>query len=823
MKHTIAIVLLLAAMFSATAAKLEVGNFVMGRGTIGFGVLAEYGEGGPREIVLTRITKPGANKLAPNYFQRWGMLCAFRIYDPAGNLVEYVELGEQSEAEKVYRIKIPAGPAGIWRFSQNGGLSGDRFIIEFPENGVWGVRGEKTLRVINGFPEKMFMFIPENSEKLVLIQSGGVKFSVDGKTSKCSVGDRIIADKPADKQILEVDFPARKPKAGFSLCFDGFPSLLCPSPEAALKLKGGLVKVEERYFEGPLQARAWQYIRNFKPEDFTLPEAALTMKRWPGPIADQVIDRDDINYGLHRKWTQRSTVNFLKYQHGYYLPGLYAMYAAIDEPANQDTYKQPGMINRTILAAFDMIANMDAAGIVRSGDVRDAGRLDVATQFEPFFAICRSYYYIKSLLPPEADQIFREGVSQITDKQIGCISYQSNQWMHIINGFSYTFQATGEPRFKRDFEIQMHTFLDNTIQGKHGQHPAGYYIEDGGPDGNYDNMSGYPIAEIYYTYGKRTDANPELVTKLRRAIEKNMVFKSLFMFGDRYALPYANNHRIWGTLIGDGYPSIFLTSKEFDYAYSLLNWKNDPPKLPKDRGGEAGMLWRPLEHTSKRVKLPSEYESGIWELDGHMAWKHASGLYGMVFWSVYDKYPDGIMGPLFIWQKDAGLAVASIKNKNKIYLTATKPEEVTWSSVTGTLGGKFFYSEIKCQKKLEWIEKDQVFRVTGTVLKDKTDVIGTISWEYDLRGKDGIEMTIKADVPGLENPTLSIPFYAHGGKNNGKIIENGVFHFTSPSGTMVMKYPASVQASLIEKMNADTFALRLPLDSKELKLSLSGN
>jgi len=813
-----------------SAAELEIGNFSCGRGMMGFGVLAEYPDGKAGEVVLTRKTRKNANTLTPNYFIKWGRLCSFRIYDPDGNLVKYVELGNQSEAEKEYRVKVPAGKPGIWRFSVSGGLASDFFHFRFPENGIWGVRGEKILRVTNAFPKKVWMFLPETSDTLVLIGSG-IHGRIDGREvtgikSKCNAGERLAVSKPEGKTLLEIELPAIHPKRNLPLCFDGLPGLMCPTPEAALKLKGGLVNVDGRYVEGPLQARALRFIRNFRQEDFKIPEAFLNKKFWLGPMSNQILDRDSINYGRARSF--RKKLNFLNYTDSYYIPGIYAAFTAIQEPLTRDSYKQPGMVNRTILAAFAEILNMDASGIIRTGDLRTAGRLDTSTTFETFYGICRSYFLIKPFLTPEADAIYRSGVCEIADKMAGGMSYQSNQWMHIINGFCCMYLSTEEPRFKRMFEQQLNVFLDNAIQGKHGQHPDGYYIEDGGPDGNYDNMSGYPLAVMYYTYGRHPEADPALVAKMRRGIEKNMRFKSFFLFerpgsGKGYFLPYAHNHRIWGCLIGDGYPSIFLTSKEFDGAYTLCNLKNDPPRLPRDRGGEAGLLWRPLKQTSKRIRLPYEHESGVWELTGHLAWKHPSGLYGMAFWSVYDKWPDGIIGPLFLWHKKSGLAIASIKNRNKKYLTAAKPDEVTWSSITGTLDGKFFHSELRTQKKLEWIVKDKVFRITGNVMKDRKQSLGTVSWKYDLRGKDGIAMTVSVDVPSLKNPVLSIPFFADNGKNKGGLTSPGVFRFTSPTGTLDLEFPKTQQASVIGKMTADTFALRIPFPADGiLKLRIAG-
>ena len=132
----------------ALALELEFGTAPTGDGGRGFGILAEYGAGGPKTITITRTTLPGFPK--PNYWTRWGRLCNLTVYDPDGFSAAYLEMGDQSAATETYTLKVPEGKAGVWRVSVSGGLApsgrfgGDTFKIVMPDSACWGVRGAKS-------------------------------------------------------------------------------------------------------------------------------------------------------------------------------------------------------------------------------------------------------------------------------------------------------------------------------------------------------------------------------------------------------------------------------------------------------------------------------------------------------------------------------------------------------------------------------------------------------------------------------------------------------------------------------------------------------
>ena len=127
----------LTAATSAAPLRFAVSSAPTGDGGSGFGILAEYADGGPRRVVVTRRTAyDNPADIQPDYFRGWGSLCSLRVYDPDGYLAAIVEMGVQTERERTWTLDVPAGKAGVWRVSVSGGFRpagrtpGDEFDID---------------------------------------------------------------------------------------------------------------------------------------------------------------------------------------------------------------------------------------------------------------------------------------------------------------------------------------------------------------------------------------------------------------------------------------------------------------------------------------------------------------------------------------------------------------------------------------------------------------------------------------------------------------------------------------------------------------------
>ena len=347
--------------------RIAIGNAPTGDGGRGFGVLAAYPVGGPRKVVITRKTLENAANIKTSYFQKFGNLCNLRVYDPDGYLVAYLEMGDQTEAEKTYVLEIPEGKQGLWRFSIAGGFvpsatfGGDEFTIEIPDSPTWGVRGEKILKLIDGFGAKGWMaFSPDTDRFYLTGKNVDWKIDgrrVDGETGRSQYGNAILARKPQGAELLEVEFGKRA-----TLFVDGLPGLVSPTADMARRLCGGLVRAKNgEWLEGPVQARAMnlamKYEESFRKLTADMARHDLFVYKSPG-----------------------------------YRPGQTAEAVADGADAKE-----------AIVSGLLAIAHMDASGALRkAGDTRplDGGRIDCATMFEPMHGIARGYRAIKPFLSP---------------------------------------------------------------------------------------------------------------------------------------------------------------------------------------------------------------------------------------------------------------------------------------------------------------------------------------------------------------------------------------------------------------------------------------
>ena len=133
----------------------------------------------------------------------------------------------------------------------------------------------------------------------------------------------------------------------------------------------------------------------------------------------------------------------------------------------------------------------------------------------------------------------------------------------MMYGHLNTYAATGEERFRGYFETLMNAYLDNTFgpASKHGQHPAGYFLEEYGPDGNYDQLNSFCVVASYYKYRNLPGADPVLVEKLRRGIEKDLQFKSCYWLvqpDGGICSPNALNCRTDGNLASPSWPGDYI-------------------------------------------------------------------------------------------------------------------------------------------------------------------------------------------------------------------------------------------------------------------------
>lgn len=868
----------------ASPIRLDVNIHTMGGNVRGFGVLAEYSAASPGKVVLTRTTKPGAFEFKPDY-GGFASICSFKIYDPQGKVVQFFDLGAQKTEQARYEFSLPAGNPGVWRFSVANGLGTDSYQIEFPETPVWGVRGEMALGIRNAFPKEMFLYVPEQAELLIAMVWGAKEANIE-----LFDGTKLLgAPKPAgNRKLITLD---RIPKGkavkvvlnnmkGAALAFDGVPGLLCPTPEAALKLKGGQVKASGFFLNGPIQANVRKVMAEFKPDDFQFtlkyppyepqkirnPQLECLLFGRYGPLGTlvsasekQILDSSSPFFGANTKLDNKNLKDWRKGIYGGVISPFSAesLAAAAETPLSLNPlYRNRAIINRSLIAAFYHLVQLQGDGILREGDLR-RNDYPMTHSFFVYDNLAKTLDLLKNDLTPAQREAYRDALIELGDKIAAYQAYESNQWGHVISGHLNTYKATGEARFKRYFEILMGAYVNCTFgkDSKHGLHPTGFFLEEYGPDGNYDHLNMYALASAYYRYRALPDADPELVRQMRDGIQRNLYYKSFHWLPsagnnpDFIFTPNAMNCRTNSLVSIPSYPGDYMAGREFDLGYTrfMMNRPVRPdvaypasvfPHLANTdewaltliredlrKGPRASQAddyfggWTPelydvykLPLKAKVVELPYQKKSGMWDLPGQIAWKRGE-LYGIIFYAVDGANrkwePRGIMsgGPLGLWSRELGYALASMRNSRINAVLDNR--DITWSGVYGTLpNGKIVYSG-KEHSDFKWIRRGSEFEITASLRPVK----GTLAWTYTIR-ENGVKIRVKLNAPELRDAVLSLPFRME--KEVSMNIERpGEFVYRRGKSSMTVTWPADRKAFLSGKLETShkeipVNALRIP-------------
>ncbi|AHF93303.1 hypothetical protein OPIT5_26895 [Opitutaceae bacterium TAV5] len=852
---------------------------VLGGAVRGFGMLARYPENRPpSEIVVARKTTPGGQ-------EPFTPVALVRVFDPAGNLVAVEEFTDQATPLEIRTLKISSSGAattagaqklsanGIWRVSFSGGRSDDIVEIRLPRTDIWGVRGEMSLGLTDagtslpppfpvaadGMMHAWLWAPPPASELLIGIETG----STDGIELRDSSGSASLAtpeNDPAGRagrlllsarsgkplplsvagQTVRLSLP--RGWAG-TLVVDGAPGLLCPTPEAAALLKGGMVESHGLWVAGPLQARAREWMIA------TLP----TLQREPAFVFPQKIPDGLDNLLVHAlgfgKYSPLNNLDWMVRRQNenadplraefcserppltgdaavplrlypppvppsFFMAGSLAAAVAFHSPLNP-AQDNPELVRRAALVAFANIAAMQGDDLLRENPLVKSRYPLTHAFFSYDGAGSLPYELLKDKLPPEVRAIWREGVMALGDKLADHQAYQSNQWAHVLRGHLNTWLATGEKRFLGYFERQMRAYLDNTFGpgSKFGQHAAGYYLEEFGPDGNYDKLNSFCIDTLYFDYREIPGADPVLVKKLHDAIEKNLRFNSFFWLPQpdgSIAGPTAINCRTTAYLGGGGYPGCFLPKAEYPLAAARFALTPEPARGIGDAGTfsyyantekwareciEVGLAkgasaydgpngnWLPylvkawsLPQKASPAALPCRSADASWQLPGLLAWNR-HGVYGLVFADVTGTAPSqrltGITGgaPTALWSPAFGTFLSSMHSGYPHESARlSKPEELTFACIFGqTADNRFFFSGKERATIAQSSSSPDRFDITS---KPATP-FSTLTWSYDTATP---ETTIAVRLDSLEpvrEAFVSLPLFIQNRQFFKTRIENG--------------------------------------------------
>jgi hypothetical protein len=864
---------------------------VLGGAVRGFGMLAQYAQPGTRRVIVARRTRqPGHEPFTP--------VALASVFDPDGNLAAVEDFTGQTE-ETAYRVmEIKDAKAGIWRVSFSGGRSGDLVEIGLPATPVWGVRGEMALGVTPDTPRRAYLWIPPSAKKLLLgVEAGpaqGIAIQDEAGNRNLATPEtdptkrvaRLVLDPAPAGTVCQVALPS-----GFAgaLVIEGAPGLLCPSANAARALTGGAVESHGRWVGGPLQARArdWMVAQAASlnrapmlafppalPPALESPQLQVLAFGKYGPLnnldwmvseQNKHLDPSDPSFGGmidpdsedpdHATW-----INFVPAHPAsiWEAPALAAA-AAFDSPLNP-AYRNRDVVRRATLAAFSNFASMQGDDLLRELNLF-AGRYPLKHAFFVYSASAEAFLSLQDQLPEEEKAIWRQGLLAVGDKAADFQGYESNQWAHMMRGHLAVYLATGEKRFLRYFEREMTAYLDDAFgpNAKFGQHPAGFFLEEFGADGNYDKLNSYCVVSSYNDYKILPEADPVLVEKLRQGIAADLRFSSFFWLrqpdGEIHS-PNAFNCRRPAMLGAGGYPGVWLAKREFALAAARAALTTPPAKgvgeagtlsfvantdawihrvlewgLAKGPGGFQGPNggWLPAlvkayarPQTVEPAVLPCDAGNATWTLPGLLAWKRGA-LYGVDFYDVAgaDHELNALMGggPTVLWTQATGSFLASTQpgeppDSNHI----TSPNLLTFSCVYGTDShGAFFYTG-KERSELKTVEEAKQYEIDADLFHS----FALLGWTYTL-ANDGVDLSValRAHTPPKE-AWLNLPLLLRLKDATAALASPNSLVFAANGARVVFDWPADAPGQLAES-SASTIkrlVIPLPADGKPLVLHI---
>ncbi len=484
------------------------------------------------------------------------------------------------------------------------------------------------------------------------------------------------------------------------IAIDGIPGLMTATAAMAADLTGGTSTVAGRVVEGPIQARARAWMLHALaggadapqlafpaalPAAVAQPQAVLQLYGVYAPLsglasvlASQDLDPRSITFGT-LPGPGDGTL------HGPDFGDFDALGLASAIMADGELNPAAGnraLITRATLLAFYHLARLQGDDLIREGDIARDGYPMSHAFFIDLGAIAGPYALLRPVLDPDAARIWQDGVIAVADRLADYRGYQTNQFWHMALAHLDAYRSTGEQRFRHWFERDVRDLVGGVETGTSTfrQHPAGYFLEDGGPDGNYDAISATCLVEAWHAYLRLPDADPVVVELLHDAIGRNLIFNACHWLpqpdGTRVA-PSAMCTRKPQSFLGAGWPGALLARDAFPLASARWLLTVPPahgsgaarlfPYLAtSDRWASAALAeevplgdhaFRDSSHgipaawtceaiaaakrpVSPAAVLPCQGPDGLWDLPGQLAWKRGA-LYGLVFWGVPGADPAG--------------------------------------------------------------------------------------------------------------------------------------------------------------------------------------
>lgn len=703
----------------------------------GFSVLCDF-ERGVRKVAFSRKT----------YNPKIEADTAFvtssyaKIIDPDGELLYIYDFTVMPNGEKTVVKEIDFNKEGIYHFQFISGRSDDEIAIGIQTPKNWGVRGECILGVNETTPLTSYIYTSEKTQSVAISSSKGKSISLydtqdnlicnssslNTAFTKTGFETAVESDK-VYKLVLSDDFYG-------GLIVDRCPSLMCPTEEMALNLKGGWIETEGIICQGVIQKSAREEAlrllskKNLDiifekpdtvPQNIENPVAEALLFSSYGmvaPIGDQakrqVLDpqspylgrfltKDEYNAGgIATSW---ETGDFNPW-------GSVAFSGAIATPAQLNyLYENEGLINRSAISILGTLTAMSEDFIIREGNNANAYPTTHGNFY--FSWMANGYAEIRDYLDDETVRVIDNALGVLCDKQGNYRGMKvTNQWMFSTTAIDAVYRATGIKRYGEALQRHIDGLYTAAHTAAQGQSSAGYFIEGYGCDGSYHNLNQQLIYTMYKAQKKSNYRIDDVVNKLQKIINKNVEFNSLFWTTQPEKTEAvgpncftARTTGVYGGIDHISYPVIADENPLAKRRFEIMN-------MPASGAGPAGTFayyinndewamrlinssFKKYENTTlgysangfsywydalknrdncQSTLLPCEQEAGIWEKDGIIAVKH-KGLYFNIFYT-FPENPDmpgsSTMGGGITLMHSEGTGSAILSNKNYSEADGTK-------------------------------------------------------------------------------------------------------------------------------------------------------
>jgi len=509
--------------------------------------LISDGEPVKARLTVRNGSKPDGDRLLVRAFDPDERLSAWKYAEPGRPDLQTpgdVELngipslipGDAKLGDVILEMDVPVSGKGVNQLRVVAGACNSGSQLELSRPLQYGISFQNGDFSPWGGPSTLYAYVPRNAE--VLNVSGGPLTIVDDAGKTVYDGKEAKLGEPSAIKVERTDavWTFKIPKDGWKFRAWGFPLILCPSKEAALKIKASIEilpdgtvvchKFQRKIAEILPKLLAPENVG--KAEEIIVPLASkkeewlkdplrnlILISPWTGYSGvEQALRNQNVDPSSHwgganggtgdaaghsdasASWIelQNQPPPLNRWDRLCGTPGLWAgasprvseghalaIAATLDTPANP-YFHDSRVIYRAAAAALRDLMTVNEDETLRG----------VGAEADPYpgnmaFPIGQKtlppYSLIAPLMPQDVKEVWTEALRHVVDRMypVGLVSCR-NQSSHFLVAFQEFAMGSGDPDYARLAKAYSRRFIA-------GLNPAGFAVEEQGPDMTYNGMT----------------------------------------------------------------------------------------------------------------------------------------------------------------------------------------------------------------------------------------------------------------------------------------------------------------------------------------------